>query len=186
MGDATEVAGGVAERARREADAYRGDNPRPLAGYLVVLGIYGTLVAVTAVLAAATGRSLPKRWGIQDLVTVTLGTHKLSRALSKDAVTSPLRAPLPRWPVPTSCSWLVPGHSRLPGADKTRRFDAEDDQRWQGVVEERVAEHAAAFQCQSATDVRQGACFGGQRVRQRAAGAPGRLLGPQAQLRESR
>jgi hypothetical protein len=93
----TEVTGRVAERARQEADAYRGDNPRPLEGYAVVLGIYGSLVALTAVVAAATGRKLPARWPLQDLVTVTIGTHKLSRTLSKDAVTSPLRAPFARY-----------------------------------------------------------------------------------------
>jgi uncharacterized protein DUF1360 len=93
MGEATEVTERVAERARREADAYRGDNPRPLEGYAVVLGIYGMLVALAGVLAAATGRKLPERWSLQDLVTVTIGTHKLSRTISKDAVTSPLRAP---------------------------------------------------------------------------------------------
>lgn len=97
MGEASEVTGGVAERARREADAYRGDNPRPLEGYSVVLGIYGLLVTLTAVLAGATGRKLPERWGVQDLLTVTIGTHKLSRTLSKDAVTSPLRAPFARY-----------------------------------------------------------------------------------------
>jgi hypothetical protein len=93
MGDATEVTERVAERARREADAYRGDNPRPLEGYSVVLGIYGLLVALAGVVAAATGRRLPERWSLQDLATVTVGTHKLSRTISKDAVTSPLRAP---------------------------------------------------------------------------------------------
>jgi Protein of unknown function (DUF1360) len=93
MGDATETAERVAERARREADAYRGDNPRPLEGYTVVLGVYGMLVALAGVLAAATGRRLPERWTLRDLVTVTIGTHKLSRTISKDAVTSPLRAP---------------------------------------------------------------------------------------------
>jgi hypothetical protein len=93
MGDATEVGERVAERARREADAYRGDNPRPLEGYTVVLGVYGMLVALAGVLAAATGRKLPERWSLRDLVTVTIGTHKLSRTISKDAVTSPLRAP---------------------------------------------------------------------------------------------
>lgn len=93
MGDAPKTTDGVAERARREADAYRGDNPRPLEGYTVVLGVYGVLVTLTAVLATAAGRKLPERWGVQDLVTVTIGTHKLSRTLSKDAVTSPLRAP---------------------------------------------------------------------------------------------
>ncbi|OBG22096.1 DUF1360 domain-containing protein [Mycobacterium sp. 852002-51057_SCH5723018] len=93
MGEATQLTEGVTERARREADAYRGDNPRPLEGYSVVLAIYGLLVALTGMVVAATGRKLPQRWGIQDLLTVTIGTHKLARTISKDAVTSPLRAP---------------------------------------------------------------------------------------------
>lgn len=97
MGDATEMSQGVAERARREADAYRGDSPRPLEGYTVVLAIYGALVTLTAVIAAATGRKLPESWSVQDLLTVTIGTHKLSRTVSKDAVTSPLRAPFARY-----------------------------------------------------------------------------------------
>lgn len=97
MGDATEVTERVAERARREADAYRGDNPRPLEGYSVVLAIYGLLVALAGVVAAATGRRLPERWSLQDLATVTVGAHKLSRTISKDAVTSPLRAPFARY-----------------------------------------------------------------------------------------
>lgn len=89
MGDATDITGGVAEHARLEADAYRGDSPRPLEGYTVVLGSDGLPVTLTAAIAAATGRKLLERGGIQDLVTVTVGTHKLSRTLSKDAVTSP-------------------------------------------------------------------------------------------------
>lgn len=97
MGEATEVTAGAAQRARREADAYRGEHPRPLEGYVVVLGSYGILIALTAVVAAATGRKLPRRWPLQDLVTVTIGTHKLSRTVSKDAVTSPLRAPFARY-----------------------------------------------------------------------------------------
>jgi Protein of unknown function (DUF1360) len=87
----------VADVARREAAVYRGANPRPLGGYLAVLGIYCTVVAVAAVLAALTGHTLPTRWRVQDLVTVMLGTHKLSRTLSKDAVTSPLRAPFTKY-----------------------------------------------------------------------------------------
>ncbi|GBE66457.1 hypothetical protein MFM001_29190 [Mycobacterium sp. MFM001] len=89
MGDVREIG----KRARQEAEAYRGDNPRPLGGYLVVLFVYGTVIAVTAIIASLTGRKLPERWLTQDLLTVTLGSHKLSRTLTKDAVTSPLRAP---------------------------------------------------------------------------------------------
>ena len=88
MGEAAEVRAGVTERARQEADAYRGDNSRPLSGYVAVLTIYSALVALTAVIAAATGRRLPEHWRVLDLLTVTLGTHKLSRTLTKDAVTS--------------------------------------------------------------------------------------------------
>lgn len=93
MAEMTKDSADVADRARREADEYRGDHSRPLAGYLGVLVVYSVLVAVTTVLAAVTGRKLPERWHLQDLITVTVGTHKLSRTLTKDAVTSPLRAP---------------------------------------------------------------------------------------------
>ncbi|OBK26665.1 DUF1360 domain-containing protein [Mycobacterium asiaticum] len=97
MSELAEVRDDVADRARQEADEYRGENGRPLAGYVVVLGVYSVLVAVTTVLAAVTGRRLPDRWNLQDLVMLTLGTHKLSRTLSKDSVTSPLRAPFTRY-----------------------------------------------------------------------------------------
>ena len=93
MGDVTDMAKRAQQEARAEAQAYRGDNPRPLSGYVAVLVVYGTVVAFTWVIAVATGRKLPDRWRIQDLITVMCGTHKLSRTLSKDAVTGPLRAP---------------------------------------------------------------------------------------------
>jgi hypothetical protein len=92
MGEVTDAGAQMVDGARHEAQVYRGDNPRPLVGYLVVLAVYALLVTATTVIAALTGRRLPDRWTIQDLVTVTLGTHKLSRTLAKDAVTSPLRA----------------------------------------------------------------------------------------------
>ena len=97
MGNVSKMAGGVAERARQEADAYRGGDDRPLSGYVAVLGIYSSVVVMTALIAAVTGRRLPERWRIQDLITVTLGSHKLSRTLTKDAVTSPIRAPFVRY-----------------------------------------------------------------------------------------
>lgn len=93
MAQSTGAGSTIADAAKREADAYRGDNPRPLGGYVMVLLVYGGLVAAVTVAAAATGRRLPRGWRTADLLTVTLGTHKLSRTLTKDAVTSPLRAP---------------------------------------------------------------------------------------------
>ncbi|EFG75893.1 hypothetical protein HMPREF0591_4211 [Mycobacterium parascrofulaceum ATCC BAA-614] len=97
MGEVAEAKTEVVDGARREADAYRGEAPRPLGGYLAVLVTYSAVVAVATVAALLTGRTLPTRWRVQDLITVTLGTHKLSRTLAKDAVTSPLRAPFTRF-----------------------------------------------------------------------------------------
>ena len=59
--------------------------------------IYSVVVAVTTLIAVATGRRLSTGWRVQDLVILTMGTHKLSRTLTKDAVTSPLRAPFTRY-----------------------------------------------------------------------------------------
>lgn len=93
MGDLTETGAQIAGSARQEADAYRGDDDRPLGGYLAVMAVYGVVVTVAVLAALVTGRRLPARWRVQDLLLLTLGTHKLSRTLTKDAVTSPLRAP---------------------------------------------------------------------------------------------
>lgn len=93
MVQSTGTGNAIADAAKREADAYSGDHPRPLGGYAMVLLVYGGLVAAVTVAAAATGRRLPQRWAAGDLLTVTVGAHKLSRTLTKDAVTSPLRAP---------------------------------------------------------------------------------------------
>ena len=95
-----EMTGGITERARRVADAYRGDDTRPLGAYVGVLGVYSSVVILTALIAAASGRRLPERWPIEDLVTVTFGSQKLSRTLSKEAVTSPIRAPFARYAGP--------------------------------------------------------------------------------------
>jgi Protein of unknown function (DUF1360) len=97
MGELTETGAQVADNARQEADAYRGENDRPLGGYLAVMVLYGVVVAVAVLAALVSGRTLPPRWRVQDLLLLTLGTHKLSRILTKDAVTSPLRAPFTRY-----------------------------------------------------------------------------------------
>jgi Protein of unknown function (DUF1360) len=88
---------GLADTARGEAEAYRHGEDRPLGGYVLVMAVFAALVAGGAGLAAASGRRLPDGIGPWDLLLITAGTHKLSRTLSKDAVTSPLRAPFTRY-----------------------------------------------------------------------------------------
>jgi hypothetical protein len=80
------------DKARTESATYRHGEGRPLGGYVVLMGIFGALVAAVAGITMATRQTLPKL-SVKDLVLLTMSTHKLSRTLAKDAVTSPLRAP---------------------------------------------------------------------------------------------
>jgi len=89
--------GNPVRAALGEAQAYSGDEDRPLGGYLAVMAVFASLLAAAAGLAAANGRTLPEDFRPWDVVLLTLGSHKLSRTLSKDAVTSPLRAPFTRY-----------------------------------------------------------------------------------------
>ncbi len=87
---------GIRAAIQPEAQAYCNGEDRPLGGYVLVMAVFGALVAGAAGLAGATGRK-PPQLGPFDLLLIALGTHKLSRTISKDAVTSPLRAPFTRY-----------------------------------------------------------------------------------------
>ena len=88
---------GISRKARQEAQAYAGDEERPLGDYLTLVAGYGVSVAVLTALARRFGRHLPERPALSDLVLLSVATHKLSRRLAKDPVTSPLRAPFTRF-----------------------------------------------------------------------------------------
>jgi hypothetical protein len=88
---------GVGNALRAEAQEYRQGSPRPLGGYLLVMTIFATVVGLAGLIAAWSGRGLPRRIAPYDLALITVGTHKLSRTISKDAVTSPLRAPFTQY-----------------------------------------------------------------------------------------
>jgi hypothetical protein len=83
------------DRTHRVSEAYGGG--QPLRGYLTTLTVYSGVVAVLAGAAAAAGRRGPAQPPLGDTLLVTIATHKLSRLLAKDAVTSPLRAPVTRF-----------------------------------------------------------------------------------------
>ncbi|MEW9551388.1 DUF1360 domain-containing protein [Nonomuraea sp. NPDC050783] len=77
--------------------AYQGEHRRPLGGYLGILAAYGGTVAVAAAAAALAGRRAPEGIGVMDLALMAACTHKVSRRIAKDPVTSPLRAPFTRY-----------------------------------------------------------------------------------------
>jgi Protein of unknown function (DUF1360) len=92
----------VLTAAREHANAYQDGQERPLGGYATVLAMFASCVAAAAGLAVATGRTLPSGIGPWDVVLLAAGTHKLSRTVSKSAVTSPLRAPFTEEPRSTN------------------------------------------------------------------------------------
>jgi len=89
----TDVKSRLAGLARSEKAGYSGGAERPLGGYLATMTTYATIVAALAGLARATGREVPDGLSTQDVLLSAVATHKLSRLLAKDPVTSPLRAP---------------------------------------------------------------------------------------------
>jgi hypothetical protein len=72
---------------------------RPLGGYAALSATLATAVAGALVGARRTG--LPERLPVQDIVLAGVATHKLSRLLAKDKVTSFIRAPFTEFQEPS-------------------------------------------------------------------------------------
>jgi hypothetical protein len=88
--EARAAGGPAAEQAPSASRAP--EESRPLFGYAVIVATFGSVFS-SALAAAARGHELPERVDGRDVVVVGLATHKLSRLIAKDKVTSPLRAP---------------------------------------------------------------------------------------------
>jgi hypothetical protein len=78
----------------RESEPLAGysDDEQPLESYAVLTGLFGTALAVTLYTAHRRER-IPERFGVGDVAAMGLATHKIARLLTKDAVTSFVRAP---------------------------------------------------------------------------------------------
>ena len=78
----------------KEMEGYAppGERP-PLLSYAGAMALFNALFALALLLARRSGRELPERVGAADLATIGVASHKLSRLIAKDKVTSPLRAP---------------------------------------------------------------------------------------------
>ena len=86
---------------RRE---YAPHEHRPLDGYVAAMGAFGALAAALATAAKVTGRTVPERPATQDVLLISIATHKLSRLIAKESVTSPLRAPFTRYAEPSGAA----------------------------------------------------------------------------------
>jgi hypothetical protein len=69
------------------------ENRPPLLPYLSFMSLFGSLIAAALMVAKRQGRELPERVPARQLLLIGTASHKLSRVLAKDKVTSPLRAP---------------------------------------------------------------------------------------------
>ncbi len=72
---------------------YAPGEQRPLGGYAALTGAFAGVAAGFSVWVRRSGRKLPERIAAPDLALITLATHKASRLLAKDRVTSAVRAP---------------------------------------------------------------------------------------------
>jgi hypothetical protein len=66
---------------------------RPLGGYAALTSVFLSAAAGFATWLARSGRQLPERVAAPDIALLGVATHKASRLLAKDRVTSAVRAP---------------------------------------------------------------------------------------------
>jgi len=79
------------------ADYAPADEHRPLAGYSAISAGFGVALAGAVTATRLSGRELPERLSATDLVLAGIATHKISRLIAKDKVTSFVRAPFTRF-----------------------------------------------------------------------------------------
>jgi hypothetical protein len=89
--DRTKADGGGADRTSTDG--------RPLGAYAGLAGVFAAGFGAVLVGASRTGR-LPERIGAGDIALIALATHRVSRTLARDRVTSFVRAPFTRYVEP--------------------------------------------------------------------------------------
>ena len=69
------------------------ERPRPLGGYAVLMGTFTALAVAFGAWFHRSGRQLPDSISARDLALLTVASHKTSRLITRDRVTSAVRAP---------------------------------------------------------------------------------------------
>ena len=80
----------------QDVEPFAGHSPgqeRPLGGYAVLTGAFAAAAVGFAAWLRSSGRELPERMPATDFALMTAATHKASRLIAKDRVTSAARAP---------------------------------------------------------------------------------------------
>ena len=82
------------------------DAPMPLRDYAGLVALFNVALVGGIAVADRRGRGVPERLTAGDMVLLSVATHKLSRLITKDRVTSSARAPFTRYEEPA-------GHGEL-------------------------------------------------------------------------
>ena len=90
--------------AAKISAGYKGGSEMPLASYAVLLGIYNAAFLALLLTAQNSEDRLPEKFNLADLLLLGVATHKLSRIIARDRVTSPLRAPFTEYVEPAGQS----------------------------------------------------------------------------------
>ncbi len=69
------------------------ERERPLGGYAVLMSTFTALAVAFGAWFRRSGRELPESISARDLALVTVASHKTSRLITRDRVTSAVRAP---------------------------------------------------------------------------------------------
>ena len=84
----------------RVRDPYDPDGAVDLPGFSASATTYVAVVAAGLLAFRRSGRELPERYPLADVLLGGLATHKFSRLLAKGSVTSPIRAPFTEFTEP--------------------------------------------------------------------------------------
>lgn len=94
--DAPARVGDIQRKAQQVEAEYSGSEDRPLGSYVAVIAAYAAVVSALGAAVARRGGP-PDHFELHDLALAGIATHKLSRMIAKDTITSPLRAPFTRF-----------------------------------------------------------------------------------------
>jgi Protein of unknown function (DUF1360) len=97
----TETAGEAGRERKRHDDGllshYAPGHERPLGAYVVLTGVYTGATGGSLLALRRAGIPLPERVAAGDILLIGIAGHKISRLITKDKVTSFLRAPFTRF-----------------------------------------------------------------------------------------
>ena len=88
------------ETIERAFAGYAPGEDKPLGGYAILMATFTSLAGLFAAWFGRSGRELPERIDARDLALITLASHKASRLIAKDKVTSAIRAPFAEYQGP--------------------------------------------------------------------------------------